>query len=213
MQKETPFSNDCFNTLKEELCLSELQELSGRYEKHQHKPPLHDKDQHNPQNKIDESDEKTEFQPVSASSAELNEALISSELDNLENFVPMDSVAESTLLSNTSKKIDEDSTLSDENWLVEVASQLQTKSRNSIRKSQTKTMDCDIKNDVSRKYSYSPHEEKALLPMLLTNIQRGKRHGCKVVDMNDPNRIVGQVRFIINGYICSYLFCNNFTLN
>lgn len=205
LQKEIPSSNDCYNTLKEEVCLSELQDLSRRYEKYR-STPVHDKDQHNSQNKIDESDEKTEFQPVSASSAELNEALISSEYENLENFVPMDSAAESTLLSNTSKKYDEDSTLSDENWLVEVASQLQTKSRKSIRKSQTITLDCDIKNDVTRKYSYSPHEENALIPMLLTNVQRGKRHGCKVVDMNDPNRIVGQVRFIINAYICSYLF-------
>ena len=60
------------------------------------------------------------------------------------------------------------------------------------------TLECNI---ISQDHSRPIHEhemivsEDILRPTPLTNIQRGKRYGCKVVNIHDPNRIVAQVSY------------------
>lgn len=145
------------------------------------------------------NDEKVDFHPVSASSAELNEAVVSSAFDQYENFVPLDPAAESTLQSNM--KLDDDSSVSHENWLATVASRITNtrRAKNTTKTAKTVNIEYKIKDVVSRDPSYPIHEQEMIVsedisrPTLLTNIDRGKRHGCKVVDIHDPNRIVGQV--------------------
>ena len=59
-------------------------------------------------------------------------------------------------------------------------------------------IECNI---ISQDHSRPIHEhemivsEDILRPTPLTNIQRGKRYGCKVVNIHDPNRIVAQVSY------------------
>jgi hypothetical protein len=188
--------------LQEEVCLSELQELIRRQERYLSKSSVHNNNKDNPTG-IWGSDKKIQSQLVSASSTELNEALVSSELED-EDIIPRDSIAELTLQSNTGKKNDDDSTLSNENWLATIASQIKTKrSKNTLKKSKTITAESDITKDgINGEYSSPIHTQESIspehisIPTLLTNVERGKRYGCKVIDINDPNRIVGQVSYI-----------------
>jgi hypothetical protein len=88
--------------------------------------------------------------------------------------------------------------VSNENWLATVASRITNtrRGKNTTKTAKPLTLECNI---ISQDHSRPIHEhemivsEDILRPTLLTNIQRGKRYGCKVIDIHDPNRIVAQV--------------------
>lgn len=211
-----------FSLFKEDLSLSDLRKLVRLDEQRNtvtmqghHKTnvdlPLHDR----PAEKISpplpavetkKTTDKKRFEDKYHDNKELSDSSYDSgglDFDMADDIIPLDETAESTLYldrqSKGNRKNDQSDNEEEPEWLKKVATLVNAKAKKKANKTLLHggeilgSKDSEASGNDETNINW-PANMKAV-PLL--QIQKDQRHGCKVVNMKDKKRVVGQVRVIL----------------